>query len=161
SLRYALDRRQAEVSLEQARADLHLWAQELEQRSREITLLGELSSLLQPCLSTDEAYQVIAASLDRLFPGEPGTLFVLLEPAGLLRPAAVWGAPALPQREYNRDDCWALRRGCVHAVEPGGVLCAHARPQPGHGSLCVPLIAQGTPVGVLHLQPVPSRSRLG
>jgi diguanylate cyclase (GGDEF)-like protein len=161
SLRYALDRRRAEVSLEQARADLHLWAQELEQRSREITLLGELSSLLQPCLTTDEAYQVIAASLDRLFPGEPGTLFVLREPAGLLLPAAVWGDPALPEREYTRDDCWALRRGCVHAVEPAGVLCAHARPQPGHGSLCVPLIAQGTPVGVLHLQPVPSRSRLG
>jgi diguanylate cyclase (GGDEF)-like protein len=134
--------------------------QELEQRSREITLLGELSSLLQPCLTTDEAYRVIAASLDRLFPSEPGTLFVLREFSGVLVPAAVWGTAALPPRECTRDDCWALRRGCIHVVEPGDdLLCAHARPQPGHGSLCVPMIAQGAAVGVLHLQTVPSRFR--
>jgi diguanylate cyclase (GGDEF)-like protein len=160
SLRYALDRKEAEHSLAQAREDLQRWAHELEQRSREITLLGELSSLLQPCLTTEEAHRVIAAGLDRLFPGEPGTLFVLREPGGVLVPAAAWGPAALPEREWTRDDCWALRRGCVHVVEPGGdLLCAHARPQAGHGSLCVPMIAQGAAVGVLHLQTAPPRSR--
>jgi diguanylate cyclase (GGDEF)-like protein len=57
-------------------------------------------------------------------------------------------------------DCWALRRGQPHHVDgrSGGQRCAHidhSGSVAGISTLCVPLVAQGDTVGLLHVSAMP------
>ncbi len=53
------------------------------------------------------------------------------------------------------EDCWALRRGKLHlADEPGSsLICPHvmAEGEPVHPYVCIPLMARGTTIGLLHI----------
>jgi diguanylate cyclase (GGDEF)-like protein len=52
------------------------------------------------------------------------------------------------------DDCWALRRGRPHLVEQGrqGLVCKHLRePADASAYICVPMMAQGELLGLLHM----------
>jgi diguanylate cyclase (GGDEF)-like protein len=55
---------------------------------------------------------------------------------------------------FTPEECWALRRGRPHRVESEAVgpLCRHAGPTFRGSTLCVPMMAQGEALGVLHLQ---------
>ncbi|MBI2457043.1 MAG: MASE1 domain-containing protein, partial [candidate division NC10 bacterium] len=55
-LRDITERKQAAAALEHAHAKLTGWVTELEQRTRQITLLSEMGDLLQSCLTPEEAY---------------------------------------------------------------------------------------------------------
>jgi diguanylate cyclase (GGDEF)-like protein/PAS domain S-box-containing protein len=148
------ERKQAEVALEQANRKLTVWVKELEQRTCQMTLLSEMGDLLQSCLTAEEAYTVIAQFASKLFPVESGVLGVLSHSKNLVEDVAVWGESPLGERMFAPDKCWALRRGRVHRVEdPGsGLLCQHVDPSLSTGYLCVPMMAQGEPLGLLHLQ---------
>ena len=52
------------------------------------------------------------------------------------------------------DDCWSLRQGKPHVVSDidHGLVCRHLKNCPEHGYTCVPIIAQGDMVGMIHLQ---------
>ena len=58
---------------------------------------------------------------------------------------------------FGPDDCWSVRRGRLHKVEdPREALrCSHVPDAVPGGYRCVPLIAQGETLGVLHLQTGP------
>jgi diguanylate cyclase (GGDEF)-like protein len=69
--------------------------------------------------------------------------------------------PYLLQKTYTEernnqtfapDECWSLRRGCMHALPAGdsSVRCTHL--QAAGSSVCVPLIANGEAIGVLSIQ---------
>jgi diguanylate cyclase (GGDEF)-like protein len=51
-------------------------------------------------------------------------------------------------------DCWALRRGRPYLVDDRhqGIPCAHINRSRAAKYLCVPLLAQGDALGILHLQ---------
>jgi diguanylate cyclase (GGDEF)-like protein len=63
-----------------------------------------------------------------------------------------WGDSDI-EPSFTREDCWALRKGKIHAVNgPGtGVLCEHVA-KGVDASLCVPMIAQGDVLGMSYLQ---------
>jgi diguanylate cyclase (GGDEF)-like protein/PAS domain S-box-containing protein len=145
-----------EKALQIANEKLTAGISELEQRTREIGLLNELGDLLQSCLNVEDAYAVIKQSAQRLFPEESGVLYLINASRNQVDAAATWGgSPANPAAAvFAPDDCWALRRGQPHVVDGGGVglRCEHLG-TPGHApSMCVPMVAQGETVGVLHLQ---------
>lgn len=135
--------------------ELRLKIRELERRARERELLAELGQFLGACQTTDEAYAVAARSASVLFRGDAGSLCEITTGRGGVLPIAAWGNPPPGQRVFATMECWALRRGRVHVVDDtsAGVLrCGHVAEPVGTGLLCVPLVAQGETVGLLHLQ---------
>src|SRR5690606_29922650 len=58
------------------------------------------------------------------------------------------------ERVFAPTDCWGLRRGQLHLVaDPAtGLVCRHAAAQAPAPFLCVPMMAQGQALGVLHLR---------
>ncbi len=151
------ERKRAEEALEQANKKLTAWVQELEQRNREGVLLSEMSDLLLSCATAEEAYAVIARSASQLFPGQPGALFVLGPSENLVEAVAVWGDCPVGEGTFAWEDCWASRRGRAHIVNDprSELLCRHLGRAPECGYLCIPMMAQGESLGVLHLQDAP------
>jgi len=130
---------------------------ELNRLSSEAKLIREIGDLLQTCITTAEACQVISQAMEKLFPGESGALCMLNASRNLLEAMAVWGD--FPQGEgvFAPEDCWAIRRGQVQFWEgaQAGLLCKHLGSSPVRGSLCAPVVAHGESVGVLHLRRAP------
>ncbi|HXC61666.1 MAG TPA: CHASE3 domain-containing protein, partial [Nitrospiria bacterium] len=58
---------------------------------RDIILLGEMGDLLRTCRAPEEAYNVLAHCLGKLFPAASGSLCVLTAPQNLVETAVVWG----------------------------------------------------------------------
>jgi len=121
--------------------------------SRESTLLGELSELLQSCLSSEEAHGLIVDRAKILFPGTSGALCITSNSRDLVEVVATWGEPALAERFFPPKDCWALRRGRVHVLggDPTVLGCAHLGQNRPWRSMCVPMMAHGEALGLLYL----------
>ena len=161
------ERQRIEAALQQANEKLTGWVNELKQRNHEIALLGEISDVLQACLTAEEAYTAISTMMQPLFPGATGGIFLISASKNLVEAVATWGVSPLSSQElFTPDECWALRRGRIHLVEntpsgllcnlventPSGLLCKHLHPDSSAAeSLCVPMMAQGEALGVLYL----------
>ncbi len=145
-----VDKRTAE--LKTANEQLAMRSAEIETHNREITAIGKMGELLSSCDNNDEAYVVIARSISQFFPRDAGALFVLNESHNLLVRGPSWGDDATIHKEVDPRSCWALRRGRCYAMEDleAGLECPHLA-TPGHGHFCLPLMAHGETLGVLHL----------
>lgn len=139
-------------ALEIAREASESRAAQLEQGNREMTLISQMLELLQISHSLQEAEHVIAQGMGGLFPGDSGTLYLFTDSRSALEAAAQWGAVE-QTAVCMPDQCWAVRRGQVHKVEPGcsAPRCAHVL-NDAKGYVCLPLMAQGEMLGILHLQ---------
>ncbi len=137
--------------------DLRRNLAELEERNREIGLLRQMSSLFQGCLTAEEVYTIAAEFARQLFSAESGTIWVLSAVQNLLEPVASWGQFTTGDRVFTRDECWALRLGRVHWIEDphSRLICQHVSHPVLGDYICVPMMAQGEVVGVLHLQARP------
>ena len=144
----------AEARLQQANQELAGRVQELQQRSKEITLLSEMGNWLQSCQTADEAFAVIGRSVQQLLPERVGALYILSASRNVVETVAAWGESACGERVFAPDDCWALRRGQPHRFKHDGSTnsCRHTDPASLLESLCMPLMAQGEALGILHLQ---------
>ena len=149
-----IERKRTEEELLRANAVLTGWLKELEKRSRETTLLHEMSDLLQTCVAAEEAYAIVARIGQQLFPDESGALCVLNASQNLVEAVAVWEESATGERVFAPHECWALRRGQVHVVEDSapGPLCRHLGEPVPVSCVCVPMMAQGEALGVLCLR---------
>lgn len=149
------ERKQAEIGLHQTKEQLTHWVNELQWRNRQMTLLSNMTYMLQACSSTEEAYTVIAKSLQNLFPLSSGVLYVYKDPENDLKAAAVWGelSPGMTEDTMAHHDCSALKSGRMHVVkdQQAGRLCTHTKHQASLGSICIPMIAQGETLGVMYL----------
>jgi diguanylate cyclase (GGDEF)-like protein len=67
---------------------------------------------------------------------------------------AAWGGALPGESVFAPDDCWALRRSRLHAAPnlEFGQRCPHVAAPDVSGYLCVPLLAQGEALGILHLR---------
>jgi len=146
------ERKQAEAALQDTNRRLADWVSDLEQRKREISLLSEMGDMLRACRSPEEAYGVIEPMASQLFPLESGSISVISQGSSLFETVASWGSP-LGQRLFSADDCWALRRGRPHLVEHGrqGLYCKHLSDPDPNTYICVPMMAQGELLGLLHM----------
>ena len=134
-----------------ANAQLHQRLDELQQRSRELTMLTEMSELLQLSTTLEEASEILPSFAEHLFPSFDGGLYVAAAP-GRLELAAWWGdRPG--ESGFQAGECWALRRAHAHRSEPGtaGVTCGHHAHGAAGPHLCVPMLASGEAIGVLGL----------
>jgi diguanylate cyclase (GGDEF)-like protein/PAS domain S-box-containing protein len=157
-------RKHADEALQKALQDaqqvserLGVMVGELERRAQEAALLNEMGDLLQTCNSAEEAYVVIGRYADQIFPGVSGAVGAMSPSRDLVEIVATWGNPQLGEEVFPASECWALRRGRLYTEEEGAqmALCHHLPSPNPFGCLCLPLIAQGEAMGILHLQ-IPS-----
>ena len=145
--------RATEIQRQHAQS-LNTLVQELESRTRQLSYLSEMGSLLECSATVKEACAIVADSVLELFSGAAGALYLFKSSRNLIEAAAQWGQPGVSEPTFQPDACWSLRRGKPHWTERSGsgISCAHLRQHPDTVSLCVPMIAQGNTLGTLHLE---------
>lgn len=148
-------RKAAESEIRAANEKLRATVLELERRNAETALLSELYEAFQACRKADEIFETAARYARKLFPGASGTLYVFKESRNLLEAASGWGPGERAADVLLPDDCWALRTGKAHLGEdPGaGPVCPHVRADGASPPyVCVPLVARGEMLGLLHIR---------
>ena len=147
--------RRAEMALQQANQKLQTWVKELEQHNRESTLLNEMGDQLTACFTSEEVYHVASQFMELLFPDETGGVYIHHPEAQILEAVAAWGDP-LSEDEitFTPNDCWSLRRGQSYFVKDSrsGMICHHVTSQQSITTLCIPMMAHGEALGILHLR---------
>ena len=127
-----------------------------QQRNTELALLNEMMSVLPAARDIAEASQIISRSVPRLFAQYRGAMWLKVDDSERLTLLNTWGRLRQPPAQLVTEDCWGLRRGQMHRVEdPHDVLrCGHIHPSSGEQDphVCVPVLALGATVGMIHLQ---------
>lgn len=145
----------------QAQITLTTINKRLEERNRQNNVINETRVLLQSCSTLSEIPPIVTAGITRLFPGTEGALFLMNSARTFLQSAATWGnyAVNVEGNIFEPDACWGLRRGRIHEVEDTriGPLCLHLKNPPQAPYMCLPLIAKGDILGLLHcrIKPAP------
>ena len=145
----------AGAALVKANDKLKAWLNQLERETHEITLLNQMSHLLQTSVSEAEIGAVIRRFADKLFPGDSGAPCVRSASVDLVETICVWGDYPPAEQVFNRRDCWALRHGQLHAINNTrmDIICPHWTREPWPANaMCVPMMAQGESLGVLLLR---------
>ena len=138
-------------------------------RQHEARLLSHLDEWLQACKSLEELYAVVQRFMAHLLPGSKGELYIYSNSRDVLDGMTRWNTQDLHQ-SITADSCWALRRGRSYEYESQGLCfpCDHVTAH-RHGVavdeyICVPIVAHGDTVGLLHIRfdsIDPSSARIG
>jgi diguanylate cyclase (GGDEF)-like protein/PAS domain S-box-containing protein len=133
----------------------------LELSSKETERISAMVDLLQACPNTEEACKVIADQMGHFFPEDSGLLYLYHSSRNILDRATLWGEPLDDPLVFKPDECWGLRRGRMHIVDESAIssgkeadhslICGHIKPSGPADYLCVPLVAQGEAIGLMHL----------
>lgn len=162
SVRDVSNQKLAHEALLEANGRLNAGLSDLERSSEELRRLSELGELLQGCVTEQEAHTIISRLLARQLPRISGGMYLISASRNVLQLRSSWGDEAgtlVPI--FAVDECWALRRGRLHAAQDNQstIQCHHINPQ-HDGYLCIPLMAQGDLLGILHVF-VPSHDSSG
>jgi len=153
-------RQRAQNELTAANTKIGSLLEDARRRTYEITQINEFGNLLHACSSAPEAYRLVAERLQRLFPGASGCLSLLNDSKNRVESVAEWGVNPPSDQIFTPNECWALRRGCVHALDAGSSIlrCSHLHSD--ESSICIPLIGNGVALGTLAIQGGMSESAL-
>ena len=126
---------------------------ELTERSQRATLLAKMGELMQSCISKDEVFAAALGFAPKIFPARRGAVVLLNDRRDLAEVAGSWHDCELPETVFEPHHCWALRTGHPHLVVAGDTTapCAHAAGVK-NTYLCIPILAQGEALGILHFQ---------
>jgi diguanylate cyclase (GGDEF)-like protein/PAS domain S-box-containing protein len=128
---------------------------ELGLRTQQTTALNEMGSLLACSGAVKEASGVVANSVSKLFPAaSSGALYLFRPSRDLVEASARWGKKDGLAPAFAPDACWSLRRGLPHwsGHSENDIVCQHHSANSTGESLCLPMVAQGNTLGILHLQ---------
>jgi len=127
----------------------------LQEQNRQHVILTEMRDMLQACTKLEETAPIIMGAMKKLFPESQGALFLMSNSRSDLESIIKWGRfPSDPDDNvFAPDACWGLRRGRTHVVEDLtiGPICPHLKHIPTSPYVCLPLIAKGDLLGLLHL----------
>jgi diguanylate cyclase (GGDEF)-like protein/PAS domain S-box-containing protein len=145
--------KRAEQELESANSKLTGWNDQLELRNRKSMLLGEMGELIQTCVNEEESERILSRFAIDLWPALPGALSMINASRSSVEIAARWGDSTVLAAVFSPEDCWALRRGRPHgsALSYGQIRCGHIEPGFTGAFVCVPVMAHGEVLGILHL----------
>lgn len=135
-----------------SRADLEGRTAELETLNNGLLRLADLGNLLASCDASDEAYAVLGRAARDMYDDLSGAVYLYGASRNVVELATSWGD--LPvAKTFPPADCWALRRGRAHHVSVSGaeLPCRHTREGGQSSAMCVPMLAEGEALGVLHL----------
>ncbi len=81
---------------------------EMERKRSELVIVTEMGDILQSCLQTEEAYQIITACAARLFPRTCGAVYRPLSTLVELEAVSTWGEDLVAGPVISSEDCWGL-----------------------------------------------------
>lgn len=121
--------------------------------AREVRLLGELNEWLQSSRSLDELFDMVARFLTHILPDCEGSFYVYSNSRDVLDGCASWNG-GHHKDHIHPEECWGLRRGRTYAFGENDIdfTCGHAEPHDGRSYLCIPVLAHGETVGLMHLR---------
>lgn len=139
-VRDVTEQRRIQSELIDANTRLRNGVSELQQRASELRQLARAGELLQSCLDENETEAVVARAVANLLPGAEARISFLV-------------AASPRESSLTLEDCWALRHGQWQWSAPGAaqVRCRHTASESERDHICVPLVAQGETMGVLHV----------
>jgi diguanylate cyclase (GGDEF)-like protein/PAS domain S-box-containing protein len=153
---YITERTQIENEKRQANEKLAVLVKKLEDKNTQNIILGEMREMLQACSTMEEGAPIIRGLMQKLFPHSEGALFMMSPSRSDLESVARWGGfpEDVDDNVFAPETCWALRRGRTYIVEnvSVGPLCPHLKHPPSTAYMCLPLIAKGDVLGLLHLR---------
>jgi diguanylate cyclase (GGDEF)-like protein/PAS domain S-box-containing protein len=155
-MRDVTEAQRAREALMCANSDLARGLTAIEERAHAMQLLEQASEYLQCSIKEAEVHRLVSEWANRLAPETMGVL-LLLDPArSMAQPVSGWGGEAGRPKSslaagIGSEECWALRRGRVHQSRPGmpAGACAHRGAQAAGAAVCIPLLGQGEPLGVM------------
>jgi diguanylate cyclase (GGDEF)-like protein/PAS domain S-box-containing protein len=126
---------------------------ELTERSQRATLLAKMGELLQSCVTKDEVFAAALGFAPKIFPNSRGAVALLNAARSLAEIAGSWQECMIPATVFEPSSCWALRTSHPHLVVAGDTTapCLHASGV-NVTYLCLPIMAQGEALGILHFQ---------
>jgi PAS domain S-box-containing protein len=140
----------------QANEQLTIMLNKLQEQNRQHLILTEMRDMLQACSKMEETAPIIMSSMKKLFPESQGALFLMSNSRSDLESIVIWGGfPTDPDDNiFAPDACWGLRRGRAHVVDDVtvGPVCPHLKHAPTSPYVCLPLMAKGDILGLLHLK---------
>jgi diguanylate cyclase (GGDEF)-like protein/PAS domain S-box-containing protein len=148
------DRKRAEEELQHAKEKLEVWIEELERRNSEVNLLRQTGDFLQTCNTLNEAYTVIGEFVPQLFCVTAGGVYAFKDSRRVVESVITWGQNLHSADFFPPEDCWALRRAQIHGAMPSnsGLKCQHVGSSIPYDYLCVPMIAGGEMMGLMHIE---------
>ena len=131
----------------------------LRKRNKEISLLGEMSQILQTEMTLAEGLKVTAEYCDHLLSGTAGSVYLYRNSADMLELAGAWGEGQSAPQTISPQACWGLRRGHSHSGTHGQpqIRCEHYTPlellpDRNQSELCLPLVAYGEVIGLFYIR---------
>lgn len=150
-------RKEYEIKQEILNRQLQTQVNELKLRNQEMIQLGKVNDFLQICNSFDEVKTVIPGLLQPLFGQHQGAIFIVNNQNQKMELACQWGEDLNTSLIFDLNDCWALRKGNYyhsHHLYPD-LMCEHIQQKNDYKTaLCLPMIAQGTVIGLLYLSSI-------
>lgn len=136
-----------------AHSQLSLTVDNIEKDREATQALAQFASLLQGCRTVEEAFIVGGHSLSKILPDTSGTLYLMRHSRDHAEAMGDWGA-AWEKRPQLLEphECWALRQGRPYHVDQNDMLCDHRKGAFIGSTTCVPLMAQGTDLGIMFIQ---------
>jgi len=134
---------------------------ELSEHSQRATLLTKMGEHLQSCVTKDEVFAAALGFAPKIFL-HPGAIALLNPERNLTEVIGSWTNCELPRKAFEPNSCWALRTGNPHLVIAGDTTapCGHAAGVK-HTYLCLPILAQGEALGIMHFQATDESPSLG
>jgi len=148
------ERQKAIELLHQSNARLAELVSSLESRNQAADLLRQMSDMLQASSGVQEAYDVIAMFIPRIFASASGALFVTAASSPTVEAAFSWGQELSSEMVFDPGMCWALRRSRVFLANStrSALKCQHVHKSFQGCYLEVPLVSSSETIGLLHLE---------
>ncbi len=133
----------------------------LEDRAHESGLLTSARDELQLCVDVQQVYESAANSFSRLLAGTGGALAIINNSRQLVEVVSTWktegsGAEGVSTVEdfFLSESCCGLRSGHPRWRRPGvsEIHCTHFSGEKPERYLCMPIVAHGNTLGMLHVQ---------
>lgn len=128
------------------------------------TLLSRMTQRMQECESLKQLQKVIESFIPALVPSFAGRLYVTEPNREVLTEVCSWHGPVHSPKSFAMSACWALQRSEMHRPKSGGVdvPCEHVSTSSNHtDSICLPLIAYRSAVGLLYFERVADIAEAG
>ena len=121
-------------------------------RRAERKLISQATEWFYAAKTQEDLTRFVAKCVCKLFPEARGQLYIYSNSRDVLDLHVNWcGAGDTPHIEP--DECWGLRRGRAYGYGISEIEfpCSHVEGEP-HPYFCMPLIAHGDTLGLMHLQ---------
>ncbi|WP_295898660.1 diguanylate cyclase [uncultured Vibrio sp.] len=126
---------------------------EIARKTQQIERMYELDSLLNASSDLEDAGKVVSKLIPSLLAHTSGAISIYKPSRNQLKLQLFWGAEWQDSQYFNAEQCWALRKGHEHLshLDSSQVDCEHFSQPKSHATLCIPLIAHGETIGVMHV----------